>query len=178
MTDTTQAPGGAVDQAGIRGHAIVELFGPDGELKHREEIDNLVTNIGDQYYGERAAGIATPPDQVTGMKLGTGSTAVAKSGAGSALTTYLTDSHQGIDGTYPQSSKPGAARRITWKTTWAAGKATTASPITEAVIINDVLADATSAEADTLARILITGVSEKGASDTLAITWYHDLLGA
>ncbi len=159
----------------LSGRVIVELRGPDGALKARSVQNNIITQIGDQYYGERAAGIASPPAQVTGMKLGTGSTAVAKTGAGAALVTYLSNSHQAIDGSYPQSSLSSGKRRITWQTTWAAGKATSASPITEVVIVNETLADSTSAAAATIARALVTGVPTKEAGDSLTITWTHDL---
>lgn len=162
----------------IRGFVIAEIHGSDGELKSRCETHNLVTQVGDEYYGERAAGIASPPAQVTGMKLGTGSTAPAKTGAGAALVTYLSDSHQAIAGGFPTSALSGSSRRIQWQAVWAAGKATTASAITEVVIVNDALADATSAAADTIARALLTGIGSKGASDTLTVTWNHDLLGA
>jgi hypothetical protein len=116
------------------------------------------------------------------MKLGTGSTAVAKTGAGAALVTYLSGSNKAFDGSFPASSQPGGAgtaRRIQYKRTYAAGEATTASAITEAVIVNDTIAtDATSTAANTISRILVTGISAKGASDTLTATWNHDLLGA
>lgn len=165
------------DRAGIVGHVKWELFDIDGNLLRWGETDNLITQIGDQLYGERGAGITTTA-LATGMKLGTGSTATAKTGAGAALATYLTDSHQALDATYPQSSLATASRRLTYKTTWAAGKATTASPITEVVIINDTLANATSTAANTISRALLSGIGSKGASDTLAVTWTHDLLGA
>jgi hypothetical protein len=170
-----RAPG---DGARLSGLVVAELWGPDGDLKARCETKNLITQIGDQYYGERAAGIASPPGQVTGMKLGAGSTAVAKTGAGAALVTYLSNSHQAIDGGFPTSALNSSSRRITWKSTFAAGKATTASPITEAVIVIDTLADATSTAANTIARVLLAGIGSKGASDTLTLTWTHDLLGA
>lgn len=166
------------EAAGIRGTVVIELFGEDGTLKHREEHANLITQKGDQLYAERGAGIGSPPATPTGMKLGTGSTAVAKTGAGAALVTYLSDSHQAFDATFPSSALNGSSRRITYKATWAAGKATTASAITEAVIVLDTLANAASTEANTCARVLISGVSAKSATDVLAITWYHDLLGA
>ncbi|GAA2636853.1 hypothetical protein GCM10010399_82460 [Dactylosporangium fulvum] len=166
------------NQVRLSGLVVAELIGPDGEIKARCETRNLITQTGDQYYAERAAGIASPPGQVTGMKLGSGSTAVAKTGAGAALATYLTNSHQAIDAGFPTSALNGAARRITWKVSYAAGKATTASPITEAVIVNDALADATSVAANTIARVLLVGIGSKGASDTLALTWTHDLAGS
>ncbi|MGW1998540.1 hypothetical protein [Embleya sp. NPDC001921] len=162
----------------IRSLVIAELLDPDGRRIGYCKTENLVTQVGDQYYMERAAGIGSPPAQVTGMKLGTGSTTPAKTGGGAALATYLTDSHQAIAATYPQSSLATASRRITWRAIWAAGKATTASPVTEAVLVNETLTDATSLAAATIARVLLTGIGSKGAGDTLTVTWQHDLLGA
>lgn len=173
---------GATDQAGIRGFVTVELRGPDGEMKAYFEGSNIVTQVGDQYYGERAAGIGSPPAQITGMRLGTGSVAggnvPAKTGTGAALTTYLSGSNKAIDGGFPTSSLVSSSRRIQWKRTYAAGEATTASAITEAVLVNDTIAtDATSVAANTISRVAIAGVGSKGASDTLTVTWNHDLLG-
>jgi phosphoglycolate phosphatase-like HAD superfamily hydrolase len=45
------------------------------------------------------------------------------------------------------------------------------------VIVNDTLADATSAAAATLARCLLIGIGSKGAGETLTITWTHDVMG-
>lgn len=166
------------DTAGIHGHVVVELFDEHGNLKSRQEIDNLVTQVGDRMYGERGAGIGTPPAAPTGMKLGTGTTAVAKTGAGAALVTYLANSHQAFDATFPSSALSGSSRRIAYKVTFAAGKATSATAISEAVIVNEALADATSLEAATVARVLLPSPVAKAAGDTLTVTWNHDLLGA
>ncbi len=163
------------DGLAICGWVTVELRGGDGRLKHVEVVPNIVTQIGDQMYAERSTGIAGAPNAVTGMKLGAGSTTPAKTGAGAALVTYLSNSHQAIDAGYPQSSLVSGKRRITWQSTWAAGKATTASPITEVVIVNETLSDATSAAAATISRALVTGVSSKDAADVLTIGWTHDL---
>lgn len=115
---------------------------------------------------------------VSGMKLGTGTTAVAKTGAGAALVTYVTNSHQAIDATYPQSSLSGSSRRVTWRTTWAAGKAT-ANNISEVVLVNEtVLSDATNTAANTVARALLSPTINKGAGDSLVLTWHWDLLGS
>ena len=140
--------------------------------------DNLVTQVGDRLYAERGAGIASPPALPTGMKLGTGAGSASKTGAGAALVTYLANSHLAFDATYPQSSLSGAARRITYICTYGPGKATSAGPITEAVIVNEALTDATSAEAATIARAVLTGIGSKGAGETLTVTWTHDLMGA
>jgi hypothetical protein len=152
---------------------VAELFDKDGNLKGRCETHNLVTSVGDQLYASRGAGLTTSVLPV-GMKLGAGSTAVAKSGAGAALVTYLSNSHQVFDGTFPTV----VAGVATYKVTYAAGKATTASPITEVVIFTDAIADATSTAANTISRALLTGIGAKGASDTLTCTWVQTVLGA
>ena len=170
----------------------VERFDEHGKLIERFEGKNLVTQVGDQMYYERGAGISSPPAAPTGIRLGSGATsganAIAKTGAGAALTTYLSGSNKAFDSTYPQSSlKPAAttpvtpydARQITYKRTYAAGEATTASPITEAVIVNDTIAtDATSTAANTISRLPVTGISAKGSSDVLTVVWNHYLAGA
>lgn len=166
----------ATEHTSISGTLIVERYDQDGKLLERFEGKNLVTQVGEQMYGERGAGIGAAPAVPTGMKLGTGGTAVAKTGAGAALVTYLSGSNKAFDATYPQSSIPGSVRRITYKRTYAAGEATTASAITEAVIVNETIAtDATSAAAATISRVLVVGISQKQATDTLTATWNHDI---
>lgn len=168
------------DRGGIWGTCIAERFNEHGELLERAVSKNLVTDNGDKVYAEAGANIsvATPP---TGMKLGTGSTAVAKTGAGAALVTYLATSNKAFDATWPKSSQPGGAgtaRRIQYQRTYAAGEATTASPITEAAIVTEAISsDSTSTEAETMARVLIAGISAKASGDTLTVTWNHDFLG-
>src|SRR6185436_10983388 len=136
------AGGGSMSRVSLIGNVHWELS-RDGVVLRRGESRNLVTQVGDQLYAERGAAIASPPATPTGMKLGTGSTATSKAGAGAALTTYLANSHLAFDATYPKSSLSGSARRITYICTYGPGKATSASPITEAVIVNEALANAT-----------------------------------
>jgi hypothetical protein len=164
------------DHASISGLVIVELCRA-GKLIHREEVRNLVTQVGDQYYGERAAGIASPPGQATGMRIGTGSTAAAKTGAGAAIVTYVTGSNAAIAGGFPTSGLNGSSRRITWQSTWAAGVAT-ATAIREFVLTNETpLTNVAGTAANTIARVVVASF-DKGALDSLTVTWTHDLLGA
>jgi hypothetical protein len=117
---------------------------------------------------------------VTGMRLGTGgATAATKTGAGAAIVTYTTASQVAINGSFPTSSIPGSARRIQWKTTWGAGVAT-ANGISEWVITTEQpLSNVAGTAANTISRAVdVAGAVNKGASDTLDITWNHDLLGA
>ena len=167
----------SADQSGIKGVVVAELRGPDGELKARSVTHNLVTSVGDQYYAGRAALSTGLPAQVTGFRLGTGSTAVAKTGAGAAIVTYLSGSNKANDSSFPTA----AASVVTYKRTYAAGEATTASAITEVVLNNDTIANdnaTTATAANTIARALLSGIGSKGASDTLTVTWTHTLLGA
>lgn len=165
------------DPVGITGEVLWELRAADGTLKSAGRVHNICTQVGDQVYGERGSGFASPPNAPIGMKLGTGSTAVAKTGAGAALVTYLSTSNQVFDGGFPSSSLNGTSRRITYKVSYASGTATTATPITEAVLFNNTNADATSTAAQTVARVIISP-GAKAAGDTLTITWNHDLLGS
>lgn len=165
-----------IDSVSIRG-TIHWAIDEDGRVVREGTVPNLVTQVGDQMYGERAAGIAGLAAP-TGMKLGSGSGSPAKTGAGSALVTYLADSHQAFAATYPQSSLVTGKRRIVYQATWAAGKATTASPITEVVLVNETLTDATSLAAATIARAVVVGIGYKGAGQGLTIAWSHDLAGA
>ena len=169
---------------GYSGRGFYQHRDEGGDLLGLGVFANLITDIGDQYYGERAAGIGSPPAQVTGMKLGTGSTAVAKTGAGAAIGTYAgagVTASKAIDGTWPQSSQPGGAgtaRQIQWRTSWSAGQATV-NGLNEVVISNQTsLADDAGTAANTISRALLSPVVNKGASDTLTITWNHNLLGA
>lgn len=186
--------GVAIDPVGIFGQGWFEHRSADGDLLSLGVFANLITDLGDQYYGDRAAGISGAPGQVTGMKLGTGATAVAKTGAGSGIVAYAgtgVTASKAIDGTWPQSSLPGGAgtaRQIQWRTSWAAGQVTVNS-LAEVVLTNEsALADdagtsgASTQDAggpgNSIARALLSPVVNKGASDTLTVTWNHNLLGA
>ena len=168
---------GAKSDIGIMGEVHAILRDEFGKIKAECRVKNLVTTVGDQYYAGRAALSSGLPAQVTGFRLGTGGTAVAKTGAGAAIVTYLAGSNKANDGGFPTA----VAGVVTWKRTYAAGEATTASAITEVVLNTDTIANdnaTTATAANTIARALLTGIGSKGASDTLTITWTHTLLGA
>lgn len=174
------------DATFLKGWVEAELRGPDGELKGHCVVPNLITQYGDRVYAERGAGVAGAQASPTGMRLGTGAStagsAPAKTGAFSTLVAYLASSSQAFDGSFP-SSTSATGWTVTYKVTYAAGTATTASPITEAVIVNDAIgtpptSGAAGVQGATLARVALTGIGSKGASDTLTITWTHTLTGA
>jgi hypothetical protein len=256
LTDTMIAAAGygrpRSDRAGIHGLVTYELRDERGRVTQRGQVPNLVTDVGDQFYGDRAAQIlgstvaitaitnatsavvttgaahgftvgdrviiagVTPSGyngswaisavgsattftiyvgtalgagsafgtaqglslgMVTGMRLGTGTTAVAKNGAGAAIVTYVTGSQHALDATYPLSAS-ASGRRIRYFVTWAAGEAT-ANSIAEAVITNETpLSNVAGTAANTIARALLSPVVNKAAGDTLTVQWDHTLLGA
>jgi hypothetical protein len=172
------------EENGMQGTLTVKLYDEDGNVTFEEELKNLITDAGDLYQATRVvSGVnsngVSQPTLVTGMKLGTGTTAAAKSGAGGALVTYLTASNKLFDSTYPQVSNLGAGLGVNavYRCTWAAGTATSTS-INEIVIVNDAGTNATSTAANTIARAVFGSAINKGASEALEITWNHKCLGA
>jgi hypothetical protein len=174
---------GLVDGSGLVGFGVAELRGPDGALKQVVPFANLITTAGDEYYAKKGiVGISpanpSAPTAASGMKLGTGTTAAAKSGAGAALVTYESGSNNPFDASFPSAAAVGGdgGWNATYKVTWAAGDVTETA-LTEVVIVNDAGTDATSTAANTYSRAVFTAIN-KGASDSLAITWTHKFLGA
>lgn len=169
------------DGMGMVGYGVAELLDGDGRLKQLVPFHNLITDAGDLYIaGKIIAAIApaspSAPTAANGMKLGTASTAATKADAG--LATYLTASNVAFDATYPQTANLGAGLGVNavYRTTWAAGVATSAT-INEVAIVNDQATNADSTAANTYSRAVLTTVN-KTASDSLAITWNWKALGA
>ena len=172
----------AVADAGTHGSAVIQLFDEYGNLKQEEHAENLITDAGDLYYAGMCIALVAPaapaqPTKMTGMKLGTGATAAAKSGAGAALVTYISGSNNPFDAAFPVIQNLGAGLGVNgqYKTSWLAGDVTNAA-ITEAVIVNDAATDLTSSAPNTAHRITFTAIN-KTASDTLVITWNVKQLG-
>lgn len=175
---------------GIKGLVVAELSGPKENLlapgpsirlKQRIVTPNLVTQVGDQAYGDALAALhanatVSEPAEPLAMFLGTGATAAAKTGAGAAIVTYISGSNQTFEAAYPQSSLNGSSRRISWQSIWVAGDSTN-SAIAE-VVMASVSADSAPSEAQTIARSVFGSTIDKQAGDTLTVTWHHDLLGA
>lgn len=167
---------------GMVGYGVATLYGPDGAVLDRREFENAITDAGDLYYAQKAIVGVSPanpsaPTVMSGMKLGTGTTAAAKAGSGAALVTYLSGSQAAFASSFPSTTNLGSGLGVTanYKSTWAAGVAT--GSITEAVIVNDAGTNATSTAANTIARVTFTAVP-KAAADSFEITWSHKFLGA
>lgn len=174
----------STDENVVHGNIVVTLYDEDGNVKHEEKLHNIITDAGDLYQATRiAAGVnsngVAQPTLVTGMKLGSGTTAEAKNGAGAALVTYITGSNVAFDAGYPQVANLGAGLgvNVAYQATWAAGVATSTT-VNEVVIVNDSGTNATSSAANTIARGVFASTVNKTATDTLVVTWNHKQLGA
>lgn len=178
-----QENSGMTNPVVIKGEVEIFLLGKKDEIKHHELIENLVTTAGDEYYAKKAIVGVSPanpsaPTAMSGMKLGTGSTAVAKSGAGAALVTYESGSNNPFDATFPQTEdlSGDTGWNAVYQTTWGAGDVTEVA-LREAVIVNDAGTDATTSAANTISRVVFSAI-DKTADDTLIILWKHKFLGA
>jgi len=143
------------DHVARKGKLRVELFGPDGKLKEERNIENLMTNVGEAHIADQ---LASAPDEsaMSHMAVGTGTTAPT-----SANTVLEFE----IDRNALTSRTQGSAgddNDIIYVGDWAAADATGA--ITEAGILNS------SAAGTLLARATFAAIN-KGAADTLKITW-------
>lgn len=171
------------ERPGFVGFGIAELRDGDGQLARVIPFANLITTAGDEYYAKKGiVGISpanpSAPTAASGMKLGTGSTAAAKSSTGASLVTYISGSNNPFDSTFPSAAAVGGdgGWNATYKTTWPAGDVTN-SAIVEVALVNDAGTDATSTAANTYSRAVISSVN-KTSSDSLAVTWTHKVLGA
>jgi hypothetical protein len=171
----------APDGLGLVGYGVAELRDGDGRIKQLVPFRNLITDAGDLYIAGKiiaaiAPASASAPTAANGMKLGTASTAATKTDAG--LATYLTASNVAFDATYPQTANLGAGLGVNavYRTTWAAGVATS-STINEVAIVNDQASNADSTAANTYSRAVLTTVN-KTSSDSLTVTWNWKALGA
>lgn len=167
----------------VTGLVVVTLIDKDGRIKTQQTVKNLITDAGDLYHVLRIASAvvpAAPADttKVTGMKLGIGTTAAAKAGAGGALVSYVAGGNAVFDTGFPTTQNLGAGLgcTVTYQTTFGAGVGTSAA-LTEVVLVTDASTNATSVLANTIARVVFTS-TPKGATDTLAISWAHKQLGS
>ncbi len=141
----------------MKGYIKIELFDKDGNVKQIVEKENTFMAVGDAHVADQLA--ATPTEAAMGwMAVGSGDTPFTTS------STALTDEidRNALSGGYPEQQSGGDDNDVVYKATWAAGDATGA--LTEAGIFN-------SSSAGTMLAASTFSVINKGASDTLTITW-------
>ena len=160
----------------VRGEVTWELFGPDGQLKRKATTKNLVIINGDNYVASRIYSAAALWTYY--MKLGESPNVVTKATADAYLAAgdYLTGTAHAMDATWP---KVGASANIAqFVVTWAPTEGTAADIYRASIVDN--AADAAEGDAThTLATALLPDAPiNKGAADTLVVTWNITFLGA
>ena len=159
---------------GLRGVVTAVVRGPDGKIKQTLITHNIVTDQGDDF---AKTAFYTAAFSSYGMKLGTATTTATKSGAGSFIAAgdYVSGSAQALADSTP---KQGASANILqFRRLWAAGEGTDSNINRVAIVDNTT----NSGEADatgTYAISVFSGAINKGASDTLTVTWNVTHLGA
>lgn len=184
MTKLLQKIRGTREGVRVQGFVTVEHISADGKVKQTQKFKNKVTTAGDEFIAKAIArGIspATPsaPTLPTGMKLGTGSTAAAKSSTGATLGSYISGSNNAFDTSYPAVAAVGgdSGWKVTFRTTWAAGDSTNSS-INEVALVTDQTDNTNSTASEVYARAVFSSTVNKQAGDQLIVTWEWVVLGA
>jgi len=137
----------------VKGRMEAVLRGPDGKVKERRVVENLITNVGDAHVADQMSDQGEAA--MSHMAVGTGN----GQGAGdNALATEL--DRNALTSKTQQAA--GDDNDVEYIGDWAAGDGTGA--ITEAGIFNDVAAGNMLCYAD-------FAVINKAAGDALKITW-------
>ena len=138
------------DETRALGKLTIEVKDKDGKLKQREEVKNLVVDTGLAYIASRMKDASATA--MSHMAIGTGSTAAAA--GNTALGSEA--ARQALTSTTVTSNA------VAYVASFAAGTGTGA--ITEAGILNG-------ASGGTLLCRTVFSVVNKGASDSMTITW-------
>lgn len=135
----------------LRGDVVIELRDSEGNVKEKQEVKNLIVTTGKNYLAGGVLGTISSP--FVGIALGTGTNAAALSDT--TLQTEL------VRTTFDSSST--VANVATIQKTFAAGSGTGA--ITEAGLFSN------SVSGGTMLSRVVFSVINKGAGDTLGVTW-------
>ena len=138
------------DETRALGKLTIEVKDKDGKLKQREEVKNLVVDTGLAYIASRMKDASATA--MSHMAIGTGSSAAAA--GNTALGTEAAR--------VALTSTTVTSNAVAYVASFAAGTGTVA--ITEAGILN-------AASSGTLLCRTVFSVVNKGASDSMTITW-------
>ena len=162
----------------LTGKVLAILRNPELERELVIPGLNIVTNDGDQYYAQSAAG-ETPTDDFdaagAGWRLGTSNTAPTKTDTD--VTTEDANGRKATDATYPKTNdgdgdNTGAGVDIvTWRVSY-----TTAEAIITGIQEGAIVDDRTTPTA-ALTHFLFAASFNKTASDTLKVFANHEMLG-
>ncbi len=140
------------DSIKMKGRLNIVLTGPDGEVKEQHEVDNLVVTVGKNFIASRMKD--TTDTAMSHMEVGTGTTAAAV--GDTALGAAVASSRVAL------ASTTVTTNSVAYVATFPAGTGTGA--LTEAGIFN-------ASSAGTMLCRTVFSVINKGAADTLGITW-------
>ena len=132
------------------GSLRIVVTGPDGQVKEDRSLTNLVVTVGKNFVASRVVGVAS--NVMSHMAIGAGTTAAAA--GDTALGSEL--------GRVALGSGTATTNVVTYSATFPAGTGTGA--VTEAGILNAV-------SAGTLLCRTVFAVVNKGALDSMAVTW-------
>ena len=134
-----------------KGQLKIQLTGPNGVVKHEETVKNLVVTAGKGFIAARMSASGTPTE-MTHMAVGTDNTAAA-----------VGDTALGSEaGRVSLSTTTVTSNEVEYVATFGAGTGTGA--LVEAGILN-------AGSGGTLLCRTVFSVVNKGADDTLTITW-------
>jgi hypothetical protein len=140
------------DSITMKGRLNIVLTGPDGEVKEQHEVDNLVVTVGKNFIASRMKD--TTDTAMSHMEVGTDSTAAAV--GDTALGAAVASSRVSLTSTTVTTNS------VAYVATFPAGTGTGA--LTEAGIFN-------ASSSGTMLCRTVFSVINKGAADTLGITW-------
>jgi hypothetical protein len=138
------------DTVKLVGELRITVTNPEGNVKHEVVVPNLVVTTGKEFIASRMVG--TSSNVMSHMAIGTGTTAAAVGD-----TTLGTEA-----GRVALTSSTATSNSVAYVATFPAGTGTGA--ITEAGIFN-------ASSSGTLLCRTVFSVINKGAADTLGITW-------
>jgi len=138
------------DSVKATGQVSIDIFGPNGELKEKAYIPNLVVAVGRAYIASRMKDDSSTA--MSHMAVGTGAVA-----ADAADTTLGTEANRQL-----LSSTVVAANVVTYTANYVAGQGTGA--LTEAGVFN-------ASSAGTMLCRTVFDVINKAADDSMTITW-------
>lgn len=147
----TEIGKGFIEQFALKGHVRLELRGPNGELKETRDNNNTVTTAGKNGAADQILAAPTLPNPGW-MEVGTGTPTATLLGA------FIASSRVAL------TSKTRSTNVVTMIGDWAAGVGTGA--ITEAGVFDVVTANTVN-----MWLSASFAVVNKGANDTLKITW-------
>lgn len=148
-----------IENLKTRGDVHFLIKGPDGLVKLDKWERNLVVTVGRAHIADQLSDQSEA--QMSHMAVGTGTTAVVA--GDTALQTEL--DRNALDSA-PTQGTGSNTHKVTYICTWAPGDGTGA--LTEAGIFN-------SASAGTMLARTVFAVKNKGADDSLVITWVVSL---